>query len=49
MKPVAVRASEARSGMAMSRATPLNSIVLLWGIAITRHAGLVRGGDTHAP
>lgn len=25
------------------------SIVLLWGIAITRHAGLVSGGQTHAP
>lgn len=25
------------------------TIVLLWGIAITRHAGLVTGGQTHAP
>lgn len=24
------------------------SIVLLWGIAITRHAGLLEGGETHA-
>lgn len=25
------------------------SIVLLWGVAIVRHSGIVRGGETHAP